>query len=315
MQKLPVMKKIYILLLSLVMAGLASAQNRQSQILWNGSFEALKIFQGDKNLTDTLFPPQRSGCDSLVYIYTFSSPNNGYVAGTNSFGDLEKGQAYTATMNAKVTDVLIPALIVTGSGNYTAKVYAVSNDTVIGSVLGQSSPTNLQTPGVYVFPINSPPSVTIGSKFMVSTTVNANPGDTLVVPMTAFGCGARESFEKWSDNIWYVVQTVYGDDADFFIGAVLMDNTSVQDLEMFTTMVFPSPADQIVHISAGVRKSGLYTLHIFNQTGALVKTSQLGFIPQGSFNFTLNLDNLASGIYTYRILSNEAVSSGRFLKK
>lgn len=311
------MKKIYLSFAALALAGGLSAQSRSSQILWSAPSSINRWFSEEKAPNDTLFPPVRPGCTDSIFIYVFTGGSNGtgFVSGTNSWGDLEKGQAFTATMAAKVTDVIVPAVHVTGNGNYTAKVYAVSNDTVIGAVLGQSAPTNLQTPNVYVFPITSPPSVPNATKFMVSVTVKAAAGDTIVVPTTAFGCGNRESFEMWDNNQWFVMETVYGQDIDIILGAVLMDNASLQNLEDFTSLVYPTPARDFVTLSAGIRKSGNYTLHIYNAHGALVEARNLGMIPQGSFVSSLDLSGYASGIYSYRIFSNETISSGRLIKK
>lgn len=311
------MKKIYISFAALALAASVSAQNRSTQVLWSGPAHLNQWYGGDKAPNDTLFPPVRPGCNDSIFIYMFPGGSNGtgYVSGTNSWGDLEKGQAFTATMNAKVTDVIVPAVIVTGNGNYTAKVYSVSNDTVIGSVIGQSVAFNIQTPNLYIIPITTPPSVANGTKFMVSVTVKANAGDTLVIPTTKFGCGNRESFEKWDDGNWYVMETVYGQDIDNILGAVLMDNASLPGLQDFTTLAYPTPAQDFITISAGIRKAGTYSLEIYNAHGVLVQLRNLGMIPAGSFVTTLDLSGLASGLYTYRIFSNEAVSTGRMVKK
>lgn len=311
------MKKVYLSLATLVMAGSLSAQSRTAQILWSGPSNLNNWFSEEKAPNDTLFPPVRPGCNDSIFIYIFPGGSNGtgYVSGTNSWGDLEKGQAFTATMDANVTDVIIPAVHVTGNGNYTAKVYAVINDTVIGAVLGQSAPTNLQTPNVYIVPITMPPSVANGSKFMVSVTVKANAGDTLVIPTSKFGCGNRESFEMWDNNQWYVMATVYGQDIDIILGAVLMDNASLKNVEDFTTLVYPTPAEDIVTLSAGIREAGNYTLHIYNAHGALVEARNLGMLSPGSFIATLEISNYAAGLYTYRIFSSEAISTGRLVKK
>lgn len=311
------MKKIYLSFAALAIAGSISAQNRSTQVLWSGPAHLNQWYGGDKAPNDTLFPPVRPGCSDSIFIYIFPGGSNGtgYVSGTNSWGDLEKGQAFTATMDANVTDVIVPAVHVAGNGNYTAKVYSVSNDTVIGSVIGQSAATNIQTPNVYIIPITTPPSVANGTKFMVSITVKANAGDTLVIPTSKFGCGNRESFEMWDDGQWYVMETVYGQDIDNILGAVLMDNASLHNAEDFTTVAYPTPAQDFVTISAGIRKAGNYTLHVYNVYGSLVEARNLGMISSGSFIISLDLNGYAAGLYSYRIFSNEAVSTGRLIKK
>ncbi|MCX7767571.1 MAG: T9SS type A sorting domain-containing protein [Flavobacteriales bacterium] len=308
------MKKFYISLLSLGFLNPILAQNRTMKLLWSDKSGALGAYASFDKSPDTLVTPVRPGCPDSIYIYMFQGQYSGYVSGTNSFMDKEKGQAFTAPYPAKVTDVVVPAAVVTGNGSYTAKVYAVSNDTVIGSLLGQSAPTNLQTPNVYFFPITNPPSVASGNKFLVAITVLANAGDTIALPTSKFGCGARESFEKWSDDNWYVVETVYGDDFDFIMGAVIMDNTSIQNLEEFATVAYPTPAADMVVISAGIHIAGQYTLHVYNNAGVLVQSMNLGLLTPGPFVYSLNLENLASGLYTYRMVSNEAISSGKIIK-
>lgn len=311
------MKKVYLSLATLVMAGSLSAQSRTAQILWSGPSNLNNWFSEEKAPNDTLFPPVRPGCNDSIFIYMFPGGSNGtgYVSGTNSWGDLEKGQAFTATMNARVTDVIVPAVVVTGNGNYTVKVYEVNSGNTIGNLLGQSAATNIQTPNVYVIPVTNAPAVANGSKFMVSVTVKANAGDTLVIPTSKFGCGNQESFEKWDDNQWYVMATVYGQDIDFILGAVLMENASLKNAEDFTTLVYPTPAQDFVTLSAGIRKAGNYTLHVYNAHGALVEARNLGMLSSGSFMATLDVSNYAAGLYTYRIFSSEAISTGRLVKK
>lgn len=311
------MNKIFLSSLGLFIAASLFSQNRSTQVLWSGSTELVSWYISEKAPNDTLFPPIRPNCSDSLFIYIFTGGSNGtgYVSGTNSWGDLEKGQAFTATMDAKVSDVIAALPVVAGNGNYTAKVYAVSNDTVIGSVLGQSAPANIQTPNLYIIPITTPPSVANGTKFMVSLTVKSGSGDTIAIYTSKFGCGNRESFEKWDNNNWYVIETVYGQDLDFLMGAVLVDNASLMSGETFTSLAYPMPATDMVTLSAGMRTGGVYNFLLFNATGALVQSRNLGYVNAGSFAMNLDLTQLPSGVYSYRLFSGEAQSFGKIIKK
>jgi len=76
--------------------------------------------------------------------------------------------------------------------------------------------------------------------------------------------------------------------------------------------LFPNPTSQNITLSlTGLKPTEGYTLAIYNSAGALVKEETLQQIQA-----TLNVSNLPSGLYTYRIVTTNGKSAaGRFVKE
>jgi len=76
---------------------------------------------------------------------------------------------------------------------------------------------------------------------------------------------------------------------------------------------YPNPFNPNTTISFTLPRSGNVTLKVFNTIGEEVKTIVDGFMEAGSHSFNLNAENLTSGMYLYRLSTEEGVLTKKML--
>jgi hypothetical protein len=98
------------------------------------------------------------------------------------------------------------------------------------------------------------------------------------------------------------------------IASRLATNLNVQHAPPATSVVpatdrlsvYPNPFREQATIEFTLAESATVSLQIFNQQGALVKTIYKGAINAGALSkFTLNANNLTSGVYVCRLVSGK----------
>ncbi|MCG6912886.1 S8 family peptidase [bacterium BMS3Abin03] len=76
---------------------------------------------------------------------------------------------------------------------------------------------------------------------------------------------------------------------------------------------YPNPFNPNTTISFTLPKSGITTLKVFNAIGEEVTTIIDGFVEVGSHSFNFNAEGLASGIYLYRLVTEDGVQTKKML--
>ena len=76
---------------------------------------------------------------------------------------------------------------------------------------------------------------------------------------------------------------------------------------------FPNPFNPSTKINFSLGSFSDVKIVIFNQNGELVKTLFDGNLAQGEYNLNYNAENLASGIYYYRMTTNKYTSTKKML--
>ncbi len=97
-------------------------------------------------------------------------------------------------------------------------------------------------------------------------------------------------------------------------------NTAIRGIE-FTSgsnfpgiSIFPNPFQTAATIQFKSNKSAHYKMEIFDISGKLVKSENIGFYPAGRHNFTFNRGGLDSGIYLFQLKNSlEETSYGKFI--
>ena len=82
---------------------------------------------------------------------------------------------------------------------------------------------------------------------------------------------------------------------------VSVDNTEMSITEFTLLQNYPNPFNPNTIISIHVPQESNIELEVFNSNGELVKTIYEGYLNQGKYNFKFNAENLASGIYFYKL--------------
>ncbi|MFT6851129.1 MAG: hypothetical protein ACJATA_001947 [Sphingobacteriales bacterium] len=84
--------------------------------------------------------------------------------------------------------------------------------------------------------------------------------------------------------------------------------------EVLSLDVYPNPAHESINGRFLLRSASDISIQIVNFSGRIVKFMDLGKMNPGPQNFNLPINNLAPGIYTATVLSNEGLISKQFIK-
>jgi len=336
------MKKVILLLLVASFSLSLSAQDRQynpvpsKEIRLNVETPAISTPRLE---FDTLLPPSLSqACGQTVASFFVDSPNWGFLAGNNSFGDLEKAQRFDFTGSAgfNVQEIwgYFSEASVVGDGDLLAKVYDVDGTTgAPNTLLGTSGP--IKTSAVVmpdsfirptIFTFSTPVDITTPSFFTsidFSALYAAN--DTAALFTTnndPAPCGSNESaWEKWGDNTWhtYTDNAGWGSDIDNVIG--VMVEFFVTDIEdpkavwnnLTLHPAYPNPAVEQVSINFDIAETSPVEIVIYSIEGKVIKQIQKGSMPAGSYNEIVDIQGLAAGTYAYGVFVEGARLMNRFV--
>src|ERR1051326_3197944 len=145
------MKKFYSLLICAAAVVSAFGQAKISNGFVGKPVNAVALKNGNPSLMspDTLVPPSFGmpvQCDSAPKLYNWNPASNGYVYGTNGYGETECAQKYYATGN--VDELLVWIAYSSGTtGTTTAKIYTIDPTTKgpSSTVSGTSAPVLLSS--------------------------------------------------------------------------------------------------------------------------------------------------------------------------
>ncbi|MEZ4799233.1 MAG: fasciclin domain-containing protein [Flavobacteriales bacterium] len=93
------------------------------------------------------------------------------------------------------------------------------------------------------------------------------------------------------------------------IDAVLLLPSSVDEVTELGLEIYPNPAENMLNINLK-NSSSKVTYQIIDMTGGLIEQSNLTAVSN-----QINVDNLAAGIYTIRVIDGNNVSVSNFIKK
>ncbi len=80
----------------------------------------------------------------------------------------------------------------------------------------------------------------------------------------------------------------------------------------FNIALSPNPANTEITFTIDLAQSGITHIELFDVSGKSISTVVEGFMPKGKHNLRYKLDNLRSGIYTYRLSQNGQMLIGQF---
>lgn len=246
------------------------------------------------------------------------SPNAGYVFGSNCYGDPEKAQYFAASSYSSVTGASVTAVTVLffkdgtmGTGGAATQTVGVniyngtSNTTAPATLLGGAvttmsnilmvAQTSTTSYFPYTFTFATSPLLTGG--FYAALTLPTTAGDTAVVANET--ATINNAWERWSDNVWYNVQSTWGLKANLAIfpevtgntittgvgSAILNKNISIQ----------PNPSTGMVNVKMALGKNQNISLTVTNALGQQILYNTYNNITNQSLS--LDLTNQASGIY------------------
>lgn len=76
---------------------------------------------------------------------------------------------------------------------------------------------------------------------------------------------------------------------------------------------YPNPFNPITVINYRTITAGDVGVYVYDITGQLIKILVKGFLPSGSYSYTLNASDLPSGVYYYKLIAGEFVETKKML--
>lgn len=270
------------------------------QINFTGQVTTETIFYGD---TPTIF--------------TVASPNTGYLAGTNSYGDLGKYQKFYITKVGKLIEVNVyfgKRVIVGSADNFYVVVRGIEPDGSPSSTVYSNTYTtdiiDISNPGVVYNSFTIEPVLDINADFFVGIEWLTGTDDEIAIISDKDGEGesAKRAWEMWSDRTIHDIQTSWqGINIDLWISVVIQIVTDVDGeenslpVDYALEQNYPNPFNPATTISYQIPASGQTTLKIFDLLGKEVATLVDSYQQAGRYQVMFNAKNLSSGIYFYRL--------------
>ncbi len=264
----------------------------------------------------------------------------GRVSGMNGFGDREKAQTltFTGSENYRVVGAMVwferPAI--DGNGTVILKVYEPSEtDGRPERLLGQSDALQVSevvvsdsTPQPTIFTFDQSAPVLVSSPNFILSCDFFNlyqTFDTLVLLQTISECGdGADTWELLADGqIWLNIASEFSWqlNADWVMAAVVDFDDPTSDLAFIQQdrlKIFPptpSPAADQITFRFEQSTPALARLEIYDQSGQIVNHASWGVIPAGKFERTIQITDLATGVYYYRIISGSTALNSIFSKQ
>ena len=89
--------------------------------------------------------------------------------------------------------------------------------------------------------------------------------------------------------------------------------TSTNDVEFKLEQNYPNPFNQITNIQFSIPRVEFVTLKIYNMLGQEITTLVSDQLNSGTYNFTWDASNFASGVYVYKIETDDFVQSKKLI--
>lgn len=145
-------------------------------------------------------------------------------------------------------------------------------------------------------------------------------GDAGSLPAT-IAYGAEESYTytipfsaDWDmNNLHFIGMLVKGSTGEIInAGSVKgeLDDSGIEEVvSNFNVTVFPNPASDISNIQLELMETANVTVEIYNTVGKLVFSNSTQNLTQGQYNYSIDVSDFSSGIYSVRTIVNSSVKT------
>ncbi len=333
------MKHIFTLLIFLIIASSSNLISQKNtnvlEISKTMKQERLDSYRsGLLEFKDTLIPPIfLEDCAESVFSF-LNSGGWGFVAGMNSFGDLEKAQRfkYDDASAYKVLEigVFFAEKKVVTDGILQVKIYAANGENNgPGELLGTSNPINTsevnvdeESLAITTFTFDTPPMVS-NHQFFASVDFSQlyAANDTLSMFMSDIDCGdGADSWELFSNNItWAPINDPdlsWEINANFLMTAIIEieETTSVKEQNNpLGLKSYPVPAKDQLNLTYQLTESSPTTIEIYSITGKKVLSVYKENQSAGEHIESINTSSFEPGSYFARIRSFQGISATRII--
>lgn len=264
-----------------------------------------------------------AGCDTLTL---YGTNGGGIVTGFNEYGDLEKAALFSGSGSV----IAVFAQVGVAGSNagfettpFAAKIYSVNLTDSTFSQLGVSvgipvSTIDDSTGAPTVWPVTA---TLPGGNFAAAIEVGNYGAGTLNAGLGILGtkedCGNGDlSWEKWSDDSWHAMSVAWPIELEMSIGVAVTGFASNPDVDLISGMaLYPNPVEDQFNLTYTSAVSGNVRVDIIDATGRTIQVVNDGYKNAGTYITNVQTQNLAAGLYTYRLTMGGKQAQGKFIVK
>jgi hypothetical protein len=259
--------------------------------------------------------------------YAASTPDSGYVSGTNKFGDVAKMQlfdnTYGVTADGTISKVLLGIPVKMGTGTITVAIWGDN----AGQPANPTSPLGFVTinltaidTAVAAFDVTDgsrfynviatfPTAVTIPAnhKFWAGVVLPTGTGNGVAlfsnnIQTNPFADGDSHSGEIWNDGTFHFMTPAWGVGVSFAIYPIVNLVLGVNE-NVISTSVYPNPANSELNIKT---TEEIASVVITTTDGKTVATGN---------SSNINVASLNAGMYIYQVTTvSGKIGTGNFVK-
>jgi PKD repeat protein len=258
-------------------------------------------------------------CDTLDYpfggtytYYVLQSPAQGYVSGTNSYGDLAKANLFNTAANSVVTGTFVDFAVakdISGTNpDITIAIWDIDSNNRPGSIIAYKSiPFNEilddVANDVASWVLFDDP-VSVGEKFFAGA-VLPTTNDTLAFwTDTNPESNPGKGWEQWYDQSWHAYSSdqSWGLNISNAIHPVVCQISGVRNnFPQGAIAVYPVPARDKIYIAIADETHTINLIELYDLQGRLIYSARYDNYKTVR---SIPVHNLISGLYTIRAVSD-----------
>ncbi len=170
--------------------------------------------------------------------------------------------------------------------------------------------TSLENTSVYSIASNAEGKLFFAHQYGVSTFLDGE-WDNLIIDDVPYVNSSHDSDIEFDDNgtLWWA-SSRYG---VFSYTEEMTSSTFTTDQQETNLTIFPNPAHDYCTLDFTTTENSKVEISIFNNLGQQVSRMNLNQLPAGSFQETIDITKLYSGIYTLRLQVNDKAISKKII--
>jgi len=146
----------------------------------------------------------------------------------------------------------------------------------------------------------------VQDNYLMTTTIYGDDVTTVAKENISIGENLRFS---WNNQVLDFTTTFKG---DYDIETVNLEFKLENLTNSLTVKAYPIPAKDVLNLEIAVEEKTDLWLQIFDTKGRLIQNLNNTSLSAGKQVISRNIENLTEGIYTYRLITNNQLSAGKF---
>lgn len=192
----------------------------------------------------TLYPANWEGSTPVLY-----TTSEGYVNGTNEYGDIGKGQVFETTEELQITGGYFWFGAAEGTGTVTFTVWDFDGTPgdVIGTVSADVADINVSEDMETAFYIAFDEPITVTSTFLMGIDISGIGSGVVGLMSSTDPEGSDDAWEQWSDGVWYGIHEAASFELSFdmAIFPTVAGGGGGEPDDLFYTLTLDLPADSL----------------------------------------------------------------------